>query len=151
MSISYGSNAKSCVCDSNVPMSYGRDGKSYVWDMYTVLMSYRWDVKSYVWDRYTVAMSYGRDGKSYVCDSHTVAMSYRWDVESSWSLCSTYGRDVVSYCYLHVYNLCRSFWFTSSVVVWNVCSVAHLVLSGHFKGSTFNGKNRSIIKKVRTL
>ena len=53
----------------------------------------------------------------------------------SWRWCLAYGRDVVSYCYLRLCNLCRPHWLTSSCVLWNVCSVVYLILSGHFKGS----------------
>ena len=53
----------------------------------------------------------------------------------AWRRFPMYGRDVVCYCYLCPCNLCRSLWLTSSDVVWNICSVAYLVLSGHFKRS----------------
>ena len=48
---------------------------------------------------------------------------------SSWRGCPTYGRDVVSYCYLRLCNLCRPPWLTSKGVLCNVCSLACLVWS----------------------
>ena len=53
----------------------------------------------------------------------------------AWRRSLTYDKDVVSYCYLCFVNLCRPPWLISSCVGLNVCSVAYLVLSGHFKGS----------------
>ena len=41
----------------------------------------------------------------------------------AWSRCPTYGKDVVSYCSLRLYSLCRSPLLTSSGVLWNVCPV----------------------------
>ena len=43
--------------------------------------------------------------------------------------------DVVSYCCLRLCNFCILAWLTSNGVLWNVCSDAYLVMSGHFKGS----------------
>ena len=43
--------------------------------------------------------------------------------------CATYGRDVVSYCYLRFCNHSTAPWLTSSSVPCNVCSVACLVWS----------------------
>ena len=56
------------------------------------------------------------------------------NIHPTWRLCLTYGGDVDSCCYLRLCNLCRSPWLTSSGVLWNVCSVAYLILSGHVKG-----------------
>ena len=53
---------------------------------------------------------------------------------SAWWRCPTYGRDVVSYCYLRLSNLCKHPWLTSSGVLWNVCLMAYIVLSGDFRG-----------------
>ena len=53
----------------------------------------------------------------------------------SWRRCPTYGRDVVSYCYLRFCNFCRPPCLTSSCVGLNVCSLAYLVLVGHLKGN----------------
>ena len=53
-----------------------------------------------------------------------------------WRRCLTHGRDVVSYCYLRLCNLCRSPWLTSSGVRCDVCSVVYLLLSGS-KGALF--------------
>ena len=55
--------------------------------------------------------------------------------KNSWRGSPTYGRDVVSYCYLRFCTLCRQPWLTSYSVGLNVWAVAYLVLSGHFKGS----------------
>ena len=53
----------------------------------------------------------------------------------SWRRCPTYGRDVISYCYLRFCNLCMSPWLTSNGVGLNIYWVAYLALSGHFKGN----------------
>ena len=61
-----------------------------------------------------------------------------WQVRcaaTAWRQCPTYGKDVVSYCYLRFSKLCRPPWLTNSPVLWKLCSVAYIVLSGHFKGS----------------
>ena len=58
-----------------------------------------------------------------------------WVFQSTWRRCPTYGRHGVSCCNLCFCNLCRPPWLTSSSVLCNVCSVAYLDLSGHFKKS----------------
>ena len=53
-----------------------------------------------------------------------------------WRQCPTYDRDVVSYRYLRLCNLCRPPSLTSDALCY-VCSVAYLFLCGHFKGRNF--------------
>ena len=57
---------------------------------------------------------------------------FRWN---PWRRCPTYGKDVVSFCYLCFCNLFIPFWVTNNDVGLNMCSGAYLVLAGHFKGT----------------
>ena len=88
---------------------------------------------------------------------------------NTWRWCPTYGRNILSYCYVSATSVDHPGW-PAVVSSWNVCSVAYLVLSAS-KGAVvilgltqsvatsclkngaiapFNGKNQWIKNKVGT-
>ena len=56
---------------------------------------------------------------------------------NTWRRSPMYGRDIVSYYYLRLRNLCRPPWLTNDGVLWNVYSVAYLVCPVTPKGIVF--------------
>ena len=62
---------------------------------------------------------------------HPETVTSIYEYKKSRRRCPTYGRDVVSYCYLRFCNHSRPPWLTSSSVIF----APWLVWSRHFKGS----------------
>ena len=91
--------------------------------------------------RYEVVMTYRHEKPGHIVQSFSSQSSwanYGVSASNSWRRCPTYGRDVVSYCYLCLCNLCRPPYLPSSSVLCNIFSAVTVVLSqGSSKGMAF--------------